>query len=338
MKSENKEKYRRAAEKGVKWILSCLYPDGSFGPAAKEFSYYYKTAWALIDTGYMIEAMKLLDYVKKTHLMDDGDFNQKLGKHVDDPIWHAYLNTWLIIGAHKLGRFDISFKGMQYILNLQDPVNGGFFCKKPSEEGGDEHVIISSSCGLACLYTGMLDEAKKAGDFFMRIMEMQPEKEKRFYSVFHSKKGLVTRFPPEKSQIYVVEAEKTRQWWFTIGHPIGFLTKLYLATNCEKYLEGAKEYFNFTDSCVKQPEGVFSWPASGKIGWGSAVLYNVTGDPRYAEAAKAVADYLVETQSPDGYWLGYVSRFEDQPLFNTVAITAEFVVWLREILQELKNC
>jgi len=41
-----------------------------------------------------------------------------------------------------------------------------------------------------------------------------------------------------------------------------------------------------------------------------------------------------KTQSSNGYWIGYASRIEDQSLFTTVDITAEFVVLLREILHE----
>ena len=167
-------------------------------------------------------------------------------------------------------------------------------------------------------------------------MELQPDKENRFYSTIHSQTGLVTTFPTENAVTYVVESTKPQQWFFSLGHPIGFLTKLYLATHAVKYLEGAKDYFNFIDSCLKQKDGVYSWPASGKVGWGSAVLFNVTRDPKHAEAAKAVADYLCNTQSSHGYWTGYVSRIEDQPLFVTMDITAEFVVWLREILHELE--
>jgi len=334
--SIDKEKYLIASEKGAKWILQHLQKDGSFGPDTKEFRFYYKTAWALIDTGYLSEASKVLDFLKKTHLMDNGDFKQEIGQQEDDPIWHAYSNTWAIIGAQKIGRFDISYKGIDYIRSLQDPESGGVFSKDPGEgKENEEHVIISSACGLACLYTGKLDEARKLGDFLLKMIEMQPEKDK-FYSVLRQKNGLVTEFPSEDSVIYVVDSKKTRQWFFSIGHPIGFLAKLYLVTNSEKYLDGAEEYSNFADSCSKQPEGVFSWPASGKIGWGFSVLYNITGKTKYRKMAEKVADYLVNTQKPQGYWTGYASKIDEQPFFATVDVTAEFIVWLREIVQEIE--
>lgn len=161
MSFKNKEGYSIASERGAKWILHHLYKDGSFGPDAKEFSFYYKTVWALTDTGYIAEASKVLEFIKRTHFMNNGNFNQNLGQQKDDPIWHTYANTWAIIGAQKIGKFDISSRGINYIMSLQDPESGGFPCKGFAEEkGNEEHVIVSSACGLACLYTGRLNEAE----------------------------------------------------------------------------------------------------------------------------------------------------------------------------------
>jgi len=47
------------------------------------------------------------------------------------------------------------------------------------------------------------------------------------------------------------------------------------------------------------------------------------------ELAKGIADYLVQTQSPDGRWLS------DQPAYTFFDQTAEIAIWMREISSEL---
>ena len=72
----------------------------------------------------------------------------------------------------------------------------------------------------------------------------------------------------------------------------------------------------------------------GKVGWGAALVYQVTGEDRYRDLALRVADALLAQQNPDGSWHN-TGGFTHQSETNEV--TAEFVVLLDEMVQGLAS-
>ena len=65
------------------------------------------------------------------------------------------------------------------------------------------------------------------------------------------------------------------------------------------------------------------------------MLYRITGDVRHRQAAETVGTWLLEVQDVAGFWdLGkpYGSK-----RYTLLDITAEFVVWLAEIVQHLES-
>ncbi len=107
----NMESYLKAAQKGSEWLVSKQQEDGSITKA----EVYYKAPYALSVTGRALEANKLINWIKTDVLQDNGDLNQ-----------NTYKNSWIVQGAHRLARFDVSLPGMGYILQTQAPCGG--FC------------------------------------------------------------------------------------------------------------------------------------------------------------------------------------------------------------------
>lgn len=338
MVTKSVESYKASAERGTQWLVSKLREDGSYGPGTDDIAYYYKGPYALSVTGHISEALRMLEHIKNTFMREDGDFRLKERKSENDFLnrdYYTYANAWIIMGAHRLGRFDISYKAMDFLMNFRDPSSGGFFSERPLVEGGGRIDTISASFnGLVCLYLGHLREAVEAGDFLVSLLEMQPKGSGKFFSSYSAEKGLITEFPTERALHYVVDSRNEKQWYFFVGYPAGYLSKLYVVTGNAKYLRAADGYFNFATSCR---EDVYHYPPSGKLAWGSAVSFKVTKTEKYRQAAENLAEYILRIQNPDGSWLydGLYSSMDQQPLPMTFDLTQEFVSWLAEIALEL---
>jgi hypothetical protein len=84
----------------------------------------------------------------------------------------------------------------------------------------------------------------------------------------------------------------------------------------------------FQERCVDPWDG----PSSGKAGWGSAMLYRISGDRRFRDVALHVANYISKRQNDDGSWTLVGAGYADdkgQGLSNSdFDLTAEFSLWL----------
>jgi hypothetical protein len=340
-----KERYEilDAINRGADWLVSRQGVDGSIelekNVTAKDPFCYYKVIWPLVLAGKFREADLLSSYIKSTFMLKDGDFSGGEPRSEDEWFqwrYYTYLNLWIIIGAHKLGRFDISIPGIRYMLKYRDPETGGFCNEKPYPEGKYmEDILTAAYNALGCLYMGRIDEACRAGDFLINVLSVQPDRQDRFYVAYNASDGLITDVPFKEKVNRIVETSERDQFYYYIGFPVISLSKLYLATSEEKYLEAANGYFDFTKSCQ---EDVYASPPSGKLGWGAAILYRITGDRDVGEAVRRQVRYLLKTQDREGCW----SRFpgfkmymngEPYPITGRLDATGEFTSWLCEILQ-----
>jgi hypothetical protein len=332
---ERVQRYWEAALKGAQWILSQQNPDGSFSPIEEGVDAYYKIPYALAVTGYPRQAQRLIDWVMRAGaLTPEGDLRGREVKAQSK--WHSecytYSNSWMVIGAQRLGRFDYARRGIAFIRKFISAANGGVFSEPAFAWAGRgrQDMVVSSQAGSACLYMGLWDEAMRIGDWFVDMLRRQPDLQHALYACSDPAIGLITDYPADYPLMYVVKTDTKGQWYFYPGIAMGFLSKLYLATGKREYLDASAGYFDFTPQCR---EDVYCSGPSGKVGWGSAQMYWITGEEKYRRAAIAVGDYMLRTQSPNGVWdLGGPYLSDRSTLLD---ITAEFVVWCAEIAQHL---
>src|SRR5206468_13066201 len=103
-----KERYRIARDLGCEYLLKQKRADGGFGPPERGLADYYKVPLAYMACGASAEASSLLNWIRKNGLTTEGDFGPR---PVDAfGYYYIYYNTWVIIGAHRQGQFDISQK------------------------------------------------------------------------------------------------------------------------------------------------------------------------------------------------------------------------------------
>ena len=136
--------------------------------------------------------------------------------------------------------------------------------------------------------------------------------------------ALITEVPPgdPEPKHYAIEASQGQQLYYFIGAAIAFLAKLYSITKEKSYFELANHFLDFAMRCHND---VYQTDAVGKICLGCAYLYQVTPEENYRLVARRIADYLVEDQRPEGYWMR-----GGKP---TASSSAEFCVWLGEFVR-----
>jgi hypothetical protein len=196
--------------------------------------------------------------------------------------------------------------------------------------------MSTSACGLTCLATGHLAEARRAADCFARLIEMQPTPDERFFTTIEADGRLGTDFSQGEAWWRVVDTRQANQCWYTVGLPFAFCALLAQATGEKRYAELTDWFFAFQLRCVNPWDG----PSSGKSGWGCSVLYRITGEQRYRDIALHIAHNIVGFQTAGGW---YLAGPKSQPGLleperfsgNHFDATAEFVLWLALIASNI---
>jgi hypothetical protein len=322
--------YRQIQRKGVDYILQHLNADGSVGPVEKSFSY-YRTPWALASAGEMEAAVRLCEWIRQNQLGENGDFVGVTPRPLLDH--YLYTNALLVVGAQMLQQLDLSHQGIQYILSLEDPLSGGFYNYADGASHSDkEDIPFTCGVGLACLMTGEIAAAERVAKWLQQMWSLQPELPERLYFIYSAEKqALVTDFPAEEAKVHVLEAQNPEQRFTVGGIGAAFLARLYMARPRPEYLALAREYQAFAH---QQTEQQFEVAQVCKVGWGAALLYQITKEPIYKEWAIKVADYFVETQFPDGHWINNNPLPDGQP---EIEIGSEFLVYLDVIISSLQG-
>lgn len=325
--------YRQTQRKGIDYILQHANSDGSIGPVEEGF-FYYRTPWALATGGANEAALRLCAWIRQNQFGENGDFVGVSPRPLDDH--YLYTNGLLVVGAQMLQQFDLARRGMDYLLTLRDPMSGGFynygFGNNASDHSDKEDIPFNCGVGLACLMTGELDAAERVAIWLQRMWSLQPALPERLFFVYSAKKqALITDFPAAEAKVHVLEAQKPRQRFTVGGIGAAFLARLYQARPRPQYLALARAYQAFAHNQTAQQ---FEVAQVCKVGWGAALLYQVTGEAVYRDWAIKVADYFVETQFADGHWINNAPLPDGQP---EIEIGSEFLVYLDVIIATLQD-
>ena len=200
-----------------------------------------------------------------------------------------------------MGRFDLSHRGIDFMLRFWDAESGGFY-SSPTERSADtkQDLWVTAGCGRAALYTGRLDVARGVGRWMDVLMKAQPSYPQQMYTVYSRAEGLHTVPDPDNEIRYVVNRDAEQdQFFFHPGIAGAFLARLYQATSEERWLELSREYMRFAEGAS---DFLFGLARAGKVGWAASLLYTITGERKYRDIAVRVGDRLIGLQSEQGYW------------------------------------
>ncbi|MCK5156764.1 MAG: hypothetical protein KAQ69_10055 [Spirochaetales bacterium] len=327
------EKYVHACDKGIDWCLQYLKDDGS--PAMPEpcFDSFYKFPAALNVMGKHREAASLLNWIEMKTLKPNGDMTFKRQKVIFD--WHKnfylYTNSWIVIGAQRAGFFNLAHQAMQYILTYQNPETGAFR-SRPIEQDKDNlcDMTITGNCGIACLFTGHLNEAFHAADALCSITQQQDGGPVYYYTL-NSQGRLWKDLPQENQESYCLDQRKPQQYYWYIGISAALLLHCYQISHKKEYLENALYNLNFLSQCQKDVLKSF---ASGKYAYALALAYRTTGDEEYRQKALSYCDWLIQVQKDDGSWDNDQNNLEWYLKWD---MTSEMTYWIKEVTAILSS-
>lgn len=320
--------YREARDRGARFLLRHLRSDGSFGDAEKGVTEYYKVPAALLVSGHSQAASSVLNWVRTSGIRADGDFGPRPAD-AGESYYYIYYNAWVIKAAHRMGQFDLSQRGMDFLMGFHDTSSGGFYSSRAERTAETEQDLwVVAGAGWCALYTGRIEIARGVGRWMARLMDEQPAYPEMLYSVSSQATGLITEVRNRDDFRYVLTRDESRdQSFYHPGIAAGFLARLYQATGETEWLALARQYMRFAEHVGDYH---FQLLRAGKVGWAAAVLYTLTGDPSYRDMAVRVGNQLVAQQASDGSWNWHTATGELEPSND---ITAEMVVWLDEIHQ-----
>ncbi len=300
VKTEKLAEYRAARDRGTAWLLAQLGPDGSLGDPREGF-HFYRAPWTFSLVGQSAAASAVCGWIRRNMLTREGRIEGPY-RVFDDA--YAYRNSALVVGAQLAGQYDLSHGLMADLLSWQDPQSGAFPDDRTPQGGRSDNMDIPYACGpgFACLATGHLEAARQVASFLGRIYAAQPALPDRFYYAWsRSRQTVITEYPEVDHRWYVVENQVAKpQRWTIGGIAAGFLCRLYLAEPRPEYLDLARRYQAFSMAATPRQ---FEFRQVVKSGWGSSLLYQITGEDQYLEWTYRMGDWLVAGQSEDGRWL-----------------------------------
>ena len=263
------------------------------------------------------ETQRLLDWAKRNRLQPDGQLKDYLGD--------VYKLAWFVQGAQRIGRFDLSYPLMSFLLSCQAEC-GGF-----PRYAADELTrgVSTTWMGISALYFGKTDVAERAAQCAINMLEAQPRQDRFYYQMTRDGK-LVTEKEDPKARF--VDIARPKQNYYELGLPMMLMCRLHQATGEPSYLDYARRFFEFNLRCR---DDRFTYVFSGKTAFAAAMYYAITGDEGMRDVAFEFCDFLLDTQLPDGSWRDEVT--DPDELLYYVDHAAEYIVWLQEIATILES-
>ena len=302
------EQYRQAGRKAVDFQLRFQQPDGGYIWEGFARNAYHKQTYSWMMSGEYGRAQRLLNWVKANTLLPDGGLKDYNGD--------TYRLAWFFQGAHRLGRFDISYPVMDYLLSCQTE-SGGW---PVFEEDAYTRVLPTAWAGVAALYAGRVDVAERAAAWCVSLLEQQNDDTKFYYEMTPAGKLVTLQSDPKARHI---DATQPKQPYWEVGLPQMLMCRMFTVTGYKSYIDQAARFFERHRTLH---DDRFTHTGSGKSSLANAVYYLLTDDERARDAVMEFCDHLVETQTEEGSWLVR----DDAPLLNRIDAAAEFSVWLQE--------
>ena len=336
--------------------LDLLGTEGERIRSIADLSAHYKAPYLYAVAGKPEMAAYYASLMTKHYQQTDGDFRttsrEKGWYHLPASPANRYIysNGWIIMGLRKLGCFGPADAAIGFVRGFQDADLGGFYSRFDPVHGLiDTDYIDSSSTsagGLALLSCGHVEDARRAGDFLLKLLRAQPEPNENFYTSWHRKTGLMTdvwRAEEDPNSVrgrkqYCLTSRTTslEEMTWLIGKPMKFLSKLYDQTRVPTYLDAAQSLFDFFHRLDSERWHTLT---SCKVMWASAELFRLTHLAHFSETADRIMTSICEQQDPSGTWVNrlFYDSPTEQPIEAQLDVVQEMCAELLDTAFDLNH-
>ena len=285
-----------------RWLRSLLDDRPGGIRRSDQASLYYKVPGSLAVNGAFDRAFSCLDWFASRFLGNRGQLaippEQEASRFTN-----TYDRGWMVWGAGICGRYDIAFPLAEDILAYQDRESGGFLDRAADlrEGEGVQHAMTAGFAGLGLLSTRHVAAARRAGDFLIDLLKLQPHPAEGIYLAANRREDGTRELLLERTSRDYVDRGGLKQRPARLGPVQVLLVRLYRLTRKTRYLDAARTY---TDAVLTGRDGIYDCVESHKFLWGLTELHQVSPEDRYRRAARRIAAYLIRSQKPDGQWWG----------------------------------
>ena len=285
----------------IRWLRSLMDERGCIR-GSDEASLYYKVPGGLAVNGAFGAAFSCLDCFASSFLGEHGQLaippEQEASRFTN-----TYDRGWLVWGAGVCGRYDIAFPLAEDILAHQNRESGGFLDRAADlhEGAGIQHAMTAGFAGLGLLSTRHVAAARRAGDFLIELLKLQPHTAEGLYLAANRRADGTQELLLERTSRDYLDRNGLKQRPARLGPVQVLLVRLFRLTRKQRYLEAARTY---TDAVLTGRDGIYDCVESHKFLWGLTELHQVSPEDRYRRAARRIAAYLIRRQQADGQWWG----------------------------------
>ena len=291
MTTDTAIEFRQAADRALDFLADHVDDDGRSRIDPNDPGLHFKLPYVFAYGDRRWLALRVLNHIERNLLADDGSFNDEQFNGPASAF--LYQAGWLAWSSAALGRFDLARRVARRAAQEQDPNLGGFW--NETHQGREQGLLNSSSAAAGCAAAGELEAAELAASFMARLLELQPEVDRRFHFGLDAEGKVITDSDAETGRNHFDLDGPCRPAMFATA--IASLTWLGRQTGDGRHFDLARAYANVILSHRGEP---WTSPFASKTGWAALQLNVNRPDPALTDYAESVGQRFFQLQQEDG--------------------------------------
>ena len=324
----------QTADKALAWMEQQSCPDGSYADAMPALGAYYKTPYLWAIAGRPERFGLAVDHMRKT-FHGDGGFRSAVDPQASayTSYFFNYMMGWVARGAWIGGAFDLARKACEYLAQPAGGLPQATSDTGPAVNAATRSIGTAANAALTFLYAGDMANADTCERFVRSVYDAQDSKDV-FYVRTDAEGNLLTDFPESERAFSVIDLSAADQMFWYFGITMAMYGKLFELTGDRTCLERARHAFEIFEPC--RPNVAGDDLTVGKVAYGAALLYRLTGDGAYLDTCRQCAQNVIQSQNEEGFWL-YGRRADMRGINRTTLLDfcAEMAIWCIEVRREL---
>ena len=320
--------WREAVHRGYAW-LSDKFADESFlGSDMCDVNWLAKLPLTFAACGGRARARRMLSRARA--LLDEGTLHSPHETAWTNAV--SYALGWLVTGARSSEDYESARILYGELLRYVCPATGGLAAdpvlhdKRPYFDVAIQGAVLHAAAAV-----GDLETARRNASFLRKWFDDQPDPSTFLYTYYRADEGYLFEVPDGEETRYRFSMVEARQPWANLGFALQGLLRLSMATGDQSYRRLSRQIVELLLS--RASEDLLGHSQNHKVGHACAMLYALTLETKFRDAAIVIASKIAENILSDGRaWADvYADRIEEQTDYFTVRTTCDSVLWLASI-------